>query len=136
MTRAVPSEAAGTHLGAARAALAEERARYVRRAAASDIVQLSLPVADAPRRRMVDGLLTREAEFAGALRVIARNDVDGSPLGQGFTLLMVERPVLKAAAPEYWMTVSVDPRAGVHLRDLWVELEWSCHVFVPPPVLV
>ena len=119
----VPPEATGPNLGKARAALSEERARYVRRAFASDIVQLSLPVENAPRRLLVDALLTQEAEFAGTLKAIARNDRTGSPLGQGFTLLMVERAALKIAAPGYWMTVSVDPRAGVHLRDLWVELE-------------
>lgn len=136
----VPADAPGTELAVARAALAEERARYRRRAIASDIHQLSLPMKDAPRRRLVDALFTRESEFAGALKVLARNDQDGSPLGEGFTLLLVEREPLRDLAPEYWITISVDPRSGVHLRDLWLELEqleaeaWRLSGVERPPV--
>lgn len=119
----IPEDAPGIELAVARAALAEERSRYRRRAIASDIHQISLPMKDAPRRRLVDALFTRESEFAGALKVLARNDKEGSPLGQGFALLLVERDVLRDTTPEYWMTISVDPSSGVYLRDLWLELE-------------
>lgn len=119
----VPPDAPGDHLADARAALAEERARYLRKVFAAERHQLSLPVSDAPRRRLVDALFTREAELAGAMKVFARNDADSAPLGQGFTFMLVERPELKDAVPDAWMTASVDPRAGVHLYDLWAELE-------------
>ena len=117
-----PSEP-GKYLALARAALAQERNRYARKLFASDLHQLELPVRGSKRRCLVDALLTREKEFAGALKVFARNDRRHSSVGMGFTLTLIERPSLKDVEPGAWMTFSLDERMHVHLFDLWCELE-------------
>ena len=121
--RAIPPEAAGRFLQAARAALDEEQARYERKVLAQGIHQLSLPMRGSDRRRLVDALFTREDEFSGAMKVYARNDRENAPLGRGFSVMMLERPEARVKDPMFWMTVSVDTRRNIHLRDLWRELE-------------
>lgn len=119
----LPFSASGPHLVEARAALDEERARYVRKLYAHQMHELSLPMIGSDRRRLVDALFTTEDEFTGALKVFARNDRENAPLGQGFTVLILERPLLRIIKPSNWMTISLDTRRGVHLLDLWRELE-------------
>lgn len=85
--------------------------------------QLSLPVSGTSRRRLIDALYTSEKEFAGALKVIARNDRINSQLGEGYGFLCIERPGLKNSLPKYWMTISIDNRRAVNLKALRTALE-------------
>lgn len=121
--RNIPETAVGTHLGLARAALDEERARYERKLFAQQVHQLSLPMVGTDRRRLVDVLFTNETEFTGSMKVFARNDRKNAPLGRGFSVLVLTRPELRKSEPHNWVTISVDTRTGVHLYDLWRELE-------------
>jgi hypothetical protein len=121
--RDLPFSAGGPHLTEARAALDEERARYERKLYAQQTHQLSLPMVGSDRARLADALFTTEDEFTGALKVFARNDRKNAPLGRGFTVLVLERPELRESEPTNWMTISLDIRRGVHLLDLWRELE-------------
>lgn len=120
---AIPKDAEGTHLGRARAALEEERARYERALSTQQIFQLSIPMMQGRRRRLVDMLLTEENEFTGAFKVFARNDEKGAPLGRGFSVIVLVRPSLKETEPKNWLTVSVDVRQSIELSALWKELE-------------
>ncbi|MEX0953633.1 MAG: hypothetical protein WDZ83_00295 [Rhizobiaceae bacterium] len=119
----IPDSATGRWLRAARVALLEEQKRYQRKLSTGDVYQLSLPLQGSSHRRLVDVLLTKEAEFAGAMKVFARNDRVSAPLGEGYNVILVERPSLIETDPAYWMTISVDENAGIHLLDLWTELE-------------
>ena len=119
----IPVDANRPHLVRARAALEEERARYERKLFAQQVHQLSLPMNESGRRRLVDAIVTAESEFSGALKVFARNDRKNAPLGRGFTVLVIVRPGVKEVDPGNWVTVSVDARADVHLLDLWRELD-------------
>lgn len=119
----IEATAQGPLLAQARAALDEEVARYERKVYAQQFHQLSLPMIGSTRRRLVDALFTAEHEFSGALKITARNDHKHAPLGRGFTLLAIERPTLRDVQPSGWLTISLDARANLHLRDLWYELE-------------
>ncbi|ARC87859.1 hypothetical protein [Rhodovulum sp. MB263] len=119
----IPVSADGSYLAQARAALEEERARYERKLYAQQVHQLSLPMKECGRRRLVDAIVTSESEFTGSLKVFARNDRTHAPLGRGFTVLVIVRPGIKETEPGNWVTVSVDTRAGVHLLDFWREIE-------------
>lgn len=119
----IPQHLDGRWLSLARAALVEERSRYQRKAFASEIWQLSVPMSGAPRRKLVDAIFTQESELTGVMKVLARNDTAGSPLGHGFSALVIERPELRTSSPDAWFTISLDERSGANLKDLWLELE-------------
>lgn len=85
-------------------------------------VQLSLPMENANRRLLVDALILIEDFPTGAAKVFYRNDRINSPLKEGFTLAAHYRPEKNEKARKD-ITIAVDTRKGVHLRDLWDELE-------------
>lgn len=55
----IPENETGRWLAIARSALAEERARYQRKAYASEMWQLSVPMRGTPRRKLVDALFSQ-----------------------------------------------------------------------------
>jgi hypothetical protein len=107
---------------AARSALDQEKSAYLDWLVHASILQLSLPLRGSSDRRLtVDALLVTEDQFTGAAKVFYRNDRENSPLGQGFAFAAHYRPALKGTGNDF--SISVDPRRGVHLRELWEELE-------------
>lgn len=106
----------------ARMALAQEEQVYLDWLPHATALQLSLPLSHAPDRRvLVDALAFTEDQSTGAAKVFYRNDKVRAPLQQGFTLAAHHRPAEQGTGDDF--TVAVDPRRGVHLRDLWYELE-------------
>ena len=89
----------------------------------AEILQLSLPLKGGEGRRLlVDALLVAEDEVTGTAKVFYRNDSVNAPLKHGFSLGAHYRPnELKGDGNDF--TISVDPRRGVELRELWEELE-------------
>lgn len=88
----------------------------------SERLQLLLPMSGPARRfRLVDACLLDELTLAGAVKILLRNDREHTWLGDGFGLMALHRPGLAGTGDD--MTISVDPAIGVHLRDLWAELE-------------
>lgn len=106
----------------ANAALRQEQSVYLDWLPHAAMVQLSLPLSGTDGRRvMVDGLLFVEDQATGGAKVFYRNDRERSPLGQGFAFAAHHRPA--SAGTGDAITISVDTRRGIDLRDLWAELE-------------
>ena len=83
-------------------------------------VQLSLPLVGSGRRLLVDALMFSEDQPTGSGKVFYRNDTH-APLGRGFALAAHHRPPGHGLSSD--ITISIDARRGVHLFDLWEELE-------------
>lgn len=105
----------------AEAALRQEEQTYHDWLPHAVIVQLSLPLATANRRLLVDALLFAEDQPTGAAKLFYRNDLANAPLKQGFALAAHSRPDRSDGSTD--ITISLDPRHGLHLGDLWEELE-------------
>ena len=118
----LPSEPAWPELARARAFLEYERQQYVEGLQHAVRLQLLLPMTgSAGRFRLVDAYLEEEHTPLGCKKVFLRTDTDHTWLREGFLLMGVYRPALRGTGND--MVVSVDPAAGVHLRDLWERLE-------------
>ncbi len=119
--RAIGDERDFPLLDEARTALGAEEQAYRDWLSHAHQLQLSLPVRHANARRLlVDALVFVEDEPTGAAKVLYRNDRAGSPLGHGFTFAASWRP---SSPPGEDFNITLDPRRGVHLRELWEELE-------------
>lgn len=107
---------------AARSALAQEEQVYADWLLHARQLQLALPLAGTPDRRLlVDALLLTEDQPTGAAKVFYRNDRARSPLGAGFGFAAQYRPQLRGSGDD--ITLAVDPRRGVSLRPLWEAIE-------------
>ncbi|MCI0148161.1 hypothetical protein KNO81_19930 [Paraburkholderia sediminicola] len=85
------------------------------------MLQLSVPLTDAPGRRvMVDALVYVEDEPSDAVKVFGRMDARRASGGRGFRLAAAYRPT---AADWNRFTIHADPTEGLDLTALWVELE-------------
>lgn len=119
---AIPNLSGVPSWNMAMAALRQEEATYLGWLNHAAVVQLSVPLAGMDTRRLlVDGLLFVEDQATGTAKVFYRNDRDRAPLGRGFTLSAHYRPDCTGSGND--VTIAVDVRAGIHLRDLWAELE-------------
>lgn len=108
----------------AHACLAFEQQVYEDSLAHATCVQLALPLRGAAGRfRLVDAYLAEEPVPLGSLKVFLRTDTVHTHLKQGFTLMALHKPWPSEAGSGNDMSVSVTPQAGVHLEDLWQELE-------------
>jgi hypothetical protein len=106
----------------ARSALHQEERVYLDWLQQATIAQLSLPLSFSPDRRLLlDSLFITEYQPTGSAKVFYRNDTARSPLGKGFSLAAHYRPAERGTGND--ITIAVDPRIGVNLRDLWSELE-------------
>ena len=107
---------------AATAFLHYEHQQYEKGLLLATRLQLSLPMRGARRRyKLVDAYFEEEPVALGAKKVFLRNDRTHPWLKDGFTLMGLFRAEEAGSGND--MTVSVDPMAGVHLEDLWHELE-------------
>lgn len=105
----------------AEAALAAEYQAYQHSLQSATRLQLALPIRGPERRRLVDAWLTTELLPGGVAKVFLRNDRDHAWSGQGFALMGVHLPHLREQGGH--ITLSVEPDSGLHLHDLWRELE-------------
>ena len=67
-------------------------------------------------------LYVAEDQVTGSAKVLYRNDREKAPLKLGFSFAAHHRPAAEAGSGDDF-TITVDDRRGVHLRDLWQELE-------------
>ena len=119
---ALPTTVATPQLDTARAFLAFEEQAYEESLNHALCVRLALPMTGtAGRRRLIDAYLAEETIPLGSLKAFARTDHVGPGLKSGFVLLAIHRPI--ATGEGFDFTISVDPRAGVELAQLWRRLE-------------
>jgi hypothetical protein len=102
------------------ASVQRERTVYERVYESALKVQLSLPLRGTRRSIDIDAIFMTEVELTGTLKVLLRSDTR-APYGRGYSMWGLHRPTLAGSGGD--MTVSVDPSAGVDLRDLWIALE-------------
>lgn len=118
----MPLEPTSVYHGKAMIALKQDERVYRDWLQYAPVLQLSLPVKGFQGRyQLVDALVIEEHQLTGAAKNFYRNDVSHSPLREGFTLSLVYRPHSTESA--YDVTISVDPRQGVCLKELWHSLE-------------
>lgn len=105
----------------AHATLVRERLIYERAHERAIRTQLSVPLLDGPNQRIdVDAIFLTELDVTGVTKLLLRAD-PRAPLGRGYTLFGLYRPDQAGTGAD--MTVSVNPSAGVTLKDLWIALE-------------
>lgn len=122
LPHAVPTLSDAAPWRRATAALRQEHATYLDWLSHAAMVQLSLPLTGTRGRRLlVDALLFVEDQPTGTAKVFYRNDRERSPLGQGFAMAVHHRPSCAGTGND--ITITVDPRLGLDLRELWAELE-------------
>ena len=88
-------------------------------------VQALLPIAGegVTRHRLVDALILYQNEPIGAVKEYARRDIDNSPLGRGFELLVYFNPSEAPLGRGYEATISVTNESLLDLSEVWQELE-------------
>ena len=109
--------------GRALAFAMNERQDYLQSLARAVRLELIVPMSGAPGRTLlVDAYFATEAAApSGVKKIFIRTDAENTTLGVGFSLMGLHRPGLEGTGND--MTVSVDPRSGVMLKDLWERLE-------------
>jgi hypothetical protein len=119
---ALPTTFAMPQLDTARAFLAFEEQAYEESLSHALRIQLALPMAGTiGRRRLIDAYIAEEVIPLGSLKAFARTDRVRPFLKSGFALLAIYRPI--ATGEGFDFTITVDPHAGVELRQLWERLE-------------
>jgi hypothetical protein len=108
------------HLRRARSHLRAERDLADRIGDVGEVLQLALEITESKRRRLVDAVVLTEEQLTSSLKSFLRRDPK-SPSGAGYAFLALHRPLGKGTGND--MTFSVDPHAGVWLRDAWEALE-------------
>ena len=112
---------AGLHHDAV-VALRQEKQTYRDWLPHAEIAQLSLPLSSGHERRLlVDALLFVEDQPTGTAKIFYRND-EKAALGEGFCLAASYRPGAPIGSGNEF-TITVDPRRGVVLDELYDELE-------------
>lgn len=87
-------------------------------------VQLLMPIRDSGtnvRAKLVDAYLVEEHVPLGLLKNFVRTDSINPSMKAGFTLMGMHRPYSQKPSDRY--AVSLTPGKGLHLLDLWKELE-------------
>lgn len=109
-------------LAHARALISFERQVYEDSLTYATTLQLRLPIKGAPNRyRLVDAYIAEEHQPLGMAKVFLRNDSEHPYLEAGFTLMAIYKPGEPGSGND--MSVSLMTGRGVHLQDLWEELE-------------
>jgi hypothetical protein len=118
-----PAILAEAAYGRAIAFAMNERQDYLQSLARAVRLELMVPMADGGGRMLlVDAYFAVEANTtSGVKKVFIRTDRDNTTLGNGFALMGLYRPGLAGTGND--MTISVDPRSGISLKDLWQRLE-------------
>lgn len=100
-----------------------EEQDYLQSLARAVRLELVVPMAGSPGRELlVDAYFATESNApSGVKKIYIRTDTAHTSLGNGFSLMGLHRPGLEGTGND--MTVSVDPRSGINLKDLWARLE-------------
>lgn len=100
-----------------------EQQDYLQSLARAVRLELPVPMAGSPGRELlVDAYFATESNApSGVKKIYIRTDAEHTTLGNGFSLMGLYRPGLEGTGND--MTVSVDPRSGINLKDLWHALE-------------
>ncbi len=117
---AILSEAA---YGRAIAFALNERQDYLQSLARAVRLELLVPMAGgAGRALLVDAYFATESNApSGVKKIYIRTDAEHTTFGNGFSLMGLYRPGLEGTGND--MTISVDPRSGIALPELWRTLE-------------
>lgn len=87
-------------------------------------VQLLLPIREsgsAARARLIDAYLVEEHVPLGLLKNFVRTDSVNPSMKAGFALMGIHKPHSQRTGD--YLAVSLTPGKGLHLKDLWKELE-------------
>lgn len=100
-----------------------ERQDYLQSLSRAVRVELLVPMAGGHGRMLlVDAYFATESTApSGVKKIFIRTDTEHTTLSNGFSLMGLYRPGLEGTGND--MTVSVDPRAGIALKELWAALE-------------
>lgn len=112
--------ASAEYQGAA-AALAYEHQLYQLAIPRAATCQLLVAQSDSQRKVLVDALFLNEQHASGLFKIFARNDRTRSWSKNGFTLLGIYRPQEQGTGND--VVISVDPKSGVSLQNIWQALE-------------
>lgn len=109
--------------GRALAFALNERQDYLQSMSRALRLELLVPMAGGGGRLLlVDAYFATESTApSGVKKIFIRTDTENTSLGNGFSLMGLFRPGLEGTGND--MTVSVDPRSGIALKDLWAALE-------------
>lgn len=120
---ASPAILAEAAYGRAIAFAMNEKQDYLQSLARAVRLELLVPMAGAHGRSLlVDAYFAVESNApSGVKKIFVRTDAENTSLGNGFSLMGLYRPGLTGTGND--MTVSVDPRSGIALKDLWERLE-------------
>lgn len=120
---AVPVLLTDTAYGRAIAFAMNEKQDYDQSLARAVRLELLVPMAGSPGRELlVDAYFATESNApSGVKKIFIRTDTENTTLHNGFSLMGLYRPGLEGSGND--MTVSVDPRSGIALKDLWAALE-------------
>ncbi len=109
-------------LAHARALMTFERQVYEDSLTYATTLQLRLPIRGTKYRyRLVDAYIAEEHQPLGMAKVFLRNDSEHPFLEVGFTLMAIYKPGESGSGND--MSISLMTGRGVHLQDLWEELE-------------
>lgn len=106
---------------AAAAALAYEHQLYHLAIPRAATCQLLVAQSDSQRKVLIDALFLNEQHASGLFKIFARNDRTRSWSKNGFTLLGMYRPQEQGSGND--VVISVDPKSGVSLQNIWQALE-------------
>lgn len=118
-----PAILADAAYGRAIAFALNERQDYLQSLSRAVRLELLVPMAGAPGRALlVDAYFATESNApSGVKKIFIRTDAQNTTFGNGFSLMGLYRPGLEGTGND--MTISVDPRSGIALKDLWQSLD-------------
>ena len=105
----------------AKSLLNNEYQSYLYETLSAEKIQLLLPLNYSDREVLVDSYIATETKPMGSLKAFIRNDSEHSWLKNGFGLMAINRPDAIGSGND--IVISVDPSSGIHLKELWNELE-------------
>lgn len=100
-----------------------ERQDYLESLSRAVRLELLVPMAGSRGRNLlIDAYFATESNApSGVKKIFIRTDTEHTTFGNGFALMGLFRPGLEGTGND--MTISVDPRSGIALKDLWNSLE-------------
>jgi hypothetical protein len=100
--------------------LQQEAQIYQHTLASAELLQLRVPLPGERRYRLVDAFIATEVLESGASKAFIRTDTEHTWFKQGFALMALYRVLANRGED---ITVSTDPASGIHLQQLWQQLE-------------
>lgn len=118
-----PAMLADPAYGRAIAFALNEKQDYLQSLSRAVRLELLVPMSGGPGRALlVDAYFATESNApSGVKKIFIRTDTENTTFGNGFALMGLYRPGLEGTGND--MTISVDPRSGIALKDLWRTLD-------------